>query len=228
MKEFNFSPKQWVLVRDNDKQKWSLAIFSHYDKESIYSPYRMLLNVGFKQCIPYDGNEQLLNTTNNYVEPYIPKDGDIITRYDQEVLICKNPEKDIDGGYKFHCYAAFDLKTNTLYAYEKTYLIQLELREATNFEKQKLFEALHNDTKDWDAKNKKIINYKWKPDMDEEYYYCRFDNNAGNFQTAVAKWSHLIVDINRLNSNNCFNDWDACLRKCNKLNEIYYKTINNE
>lgn len=56
-------PFDKVLVRDEDEDKWRADFFSHID-ESRDLPYVCMSNV-WGQCIPYEGNERLLRTTNN-------------------------------------------------------------------------------------------------------------------------------------------------------------------
>lgn len=60
MKKHDFQPKEWVLVRDLDEQKWKLDIFSHYIEGNMY-PYRCV-SANYAQCIPYEGSESLLGT----------------------------------------------------------------------------------------------------------------------------------------------------------------------
>ena len=51
-----------VLVRDDDDTTWRCDFFSHLgDKEGVF----ICLTTWWKQCIPYEGNEHLLGTTNN-------------------------------------------------------------------------------------------------------------------------------------------------------------------
>lgn len=54
-------PFDKVLVRDSDNEKWELNLFSHIDEDDSY----FCLRSYWKQCIPYEGNEHLLGTTNN-------------------------------------------------------------------------------------------------------------------------------------------------------------------
>lgn len=57
-----FKPFDRVLVRDDDDTTWRCDFFSHLgDKEGVF----ICLTTWWKQCIPYDGNEHLLRTTNN-------------------------------------------------------------------------------------------------------------------------------------------------------------------
>ena len=60
MKKYDFQPKEWVLVRDLDEQKWKLDIFSHYIESNMY-PYRCV-SANYVQCITYEGSESLLGT----------------------------------------------------------------------------------------------------------------------------------------------------------------------
>ena len=62
-----FKPFDKVLVRDYIDEKWILSIFSCYEDEDKDFPY-VCLNGRYCYCIPYEGNEHLLNT------PKSPKD----------------------------------------------------------------------------------------------------------------------------------------------------------
>jgi hypothetical protein len=56
-----------VLVRDRNNDEWRGQFFSHYNNCSD-RPYICVGNEGlaeYKQCIPYEGNEHLLGTTND-------------------------------------------------------------------------------------------------------------------------------------------------------------------
>lgn len=55
------NPFDKVLVRDTDHSKWECDIFSHLgDKDGIF----VCISDWWHQCIPYEGNEHLLGTTN--------------------------------------------------------------------------------------------------------------------------------------------------------------------
>ena len=56
----NFKPKQWVLVRDDEAQEWRLGIFSHIKKGELRY---VTTGISYKYCIPFEGNEELLGTT---------------------------------------------------------------------------------------------------------------------------------------------------------------------
>lgn len=56
-----FKPFDKVLVRDRDDKKWDCDIFCHLgDKERVF----ICIRNWWRQCIPYEGNEHLLGTTN--------------------------------------------------------------------------------------------------------------------------------------------------------------------
>lgn len=55
-----FKPFDKVLVRDLDEQKWRLNLFSRITEECYYD----CVSSRWSQCIPYEGNEHLLGTTN--------------------------------------------------------------------------------------------------------------------------------------------------------------------
>lgn len=55
-----FKPFEKVLVRDGDQYEWQCNFFSGIDKENFY----LCVSARWEQCIPYEGNEHLLGTTN--------------------------------------------------------------------------------------------------------------------------------------------------------------------
>lgn len=65
MNNYNFKPFQQVLVRSCKGEPWCVDIFSNIECETT-----LYVCVGgvWQYCIPYEGNENLLGTTNE-VEP---------------------------------------------------------------------------------------------------------------------------------------------------------------
>lgn len=61
-KEYQFKPFDKVLGRDEDNELWRPAFFSHYNEKDYYS-YKCIRDM-FTQCIPYEGNEHLVGTSN--------------------------------------------------------------------------------------------------------------------------------------------------------------------
>lgn len=58
----NLTKYDRVLVRDKDDEEWEITIFINYDKLSDYA-YKTI-GEGYSQCILFEGNEELLGTTN--------------------------------------------------------------------------------------------------------------------------------------------------------------------
>lgn len=55
-----------VLVRDTAEQTWCANYFSHCKKDPVF-PYVCIKGI-YRYCIPYEGNEHLLGTTEPYTE----------------------------------------------------------------------------------------------------------------------------------------------------------------
>lgn len=65
--ERQLKPFDRVLVRDSEDQSWRCSIFSHCRKiKEDYSYYAG--GIGWNMCIPYEGNEHLVGTTDNHKE----------------------------------------------------------------------------------------------------------------------------------------------------------------
>lgn len=65
--ECPFEPFDKVLVRDCEEHEWYANCFSHYRGNDKDFPYACFGN-NFRYCIPYEGNEHLLGTTDPYTE----------------------------------------------------------------------------------------------------------------------------------------------------------------
>ena len=59
-----FKPFEKVLVRDDTNKEWSIDLFSYYDEENENFPY-VCMYIHYRYCIPYEGNEYLLGTTDS-------------------------------------------------------------------------------------------------------------------------------------------------------------------
>lgn len=61
--DYEFKPFDKVLVRDAETKPWKLDIFSHYMGKDPYKYH--CVGDYYRYCIPYEGNEYLLGTTNS-------------------------------------------------------------------------------------------------------------------------------------------------------------------
>ena len=69
-----FKAKDWVLVRDDETQRWKLDIFSHV-VDGVPCPYSCVGNY-YSKCIPFEGNEALLGTSDAPEEKHVWHAGD--------------------------------------------------------------------------------------------------------------------------------------------------------
>lgn len=60
-KSYEFKPFDKVLVRDADNNQWMCNIYSHTDSDGVF-PYKCIYSE-YKQCIPFEGYEDLVGTT---------------------------------------------------------------------------------------------------------------------------------------------------------------------
>lgn len=65
MKMFTLIPfESRVLVRDTDRESWLPAVFGFFDEcEETRENYNTVGGRFWKQCIPFENNESLVNTT---------------------------------------------------------------------------------------------------------------------------------------------------------------------
>ncbi|MGL5979869.1 MAG: hypothetical protein ACRCZY_03145 [Phocaeicola sp.] len=61
--EYQFKPFEKVLVRDSDMDLWECSFYSHKAEHLLY--VHMCLGSSWNYCIPYEGSEHLLGTTDN-------------------------------------------------------------------------------------------------------------------------------------------------------------------
>ena len=78
-----------------------------------------------------------------------------------------------------------------------------------------LLYALHAEGKDWDAENKRIIEYKWKPKDGEDYYVI---NTL--FNVIRCTWSSSGFDFDLLKSGNCFKTEEEAKAKADEIIKI--------
>lgn len=73
-KKSEFKAFDRVLVRDLDGGEWLAAFYDKYSSDVEKFPHRMIGCTYFAQCIPYEGHEHLLGTTDKYEpKPWEPK-----------------------------------------------------------------------------------------------------------------------------------------------------------
>lgn len=78
------NPTDFVLVRDKKENKWMLDIFSHKDPNNVSYPF-VCLQDNWEFCIPYKGNEHLLNTNKAY-QRIKSRDSKILSKQQMEII----------------------------------------------------------------------------------------------------------------------------------------------
>ena len=66
----NFKVGMPVLIRNYNNNQWEFTFFGRYQKDKEY-PFRCADSYTHIQCIPYEGNETLLGTTDMCDEQFI-------------------------------------------------------------------------------------------------------------------------------------------------------------
>lgn len=228
-KKFEFKPKQWVLVRDNEDERWSLAQYSHYN-ENATCEHRMVMNVGFFHCIPYEGNEHLLGTKDPYAEPFLPKDGDFVTYtyHNGNVYVaifqCTDSNL-IDNYYVDICLKNVAEEFLKKVSYDNGFdMGYSERRPSTEEEKQLLLSKLHEFGKDWDAEKKEIVDWQWEPGLGETFHYPLFSNALGKFLPMARTFDGDETSMICKARGWCRKDKDGCIDLCDTLNKIIQNT----
>ena len=93
-----------------------------------------------------------------------------------------------------------------------------DARIATEEEKQFLINALHADWKDWDAVNKRIVEYRWQPKDGEDYYVI-----STLFKVLRFTWQGSCYDFDLIKSGNCFKTEEEAKAKANEIIKIINK-----
>lgn len=78
-KKSEFKAYDRVLVRDEDQELWQAAFYAMYITHNGKYPHQVIGGDSFTQCIPYNGNEHLLGTTDSPEKPerWKPKNGEM-------------------------------------------------------------------------------------------------------------------------------------------------------
>ena len=67
--EHQFKPWQPVVVRGSDDGRWRADFFSYYNEEASVRPFMCTSGIRYEYCLPAEGNEHLVGTTNSPTPP---------------------------------------------------------------------------------------------------------------------------------------------------------------
>ena len=93
-----------------------------------------------------------------------------------------------------------------------------DVRYATEEEKQKLFDALAKKGKAWDAEKKAVVELKWKPKFNDNYFAPTFIY-SNRFHVCSCTWMNLPFDMNVNHLGWCFETREECEAFCERLNQ---------
>ena len=143
------------------------------------------------------------------------KDGDFVslnTIVGKFLIIYKS--KRVGYGLYYHAATYNGYCENRVVPYNN-WCVYDDARIATEEEKQFLLDALHADGKDWDADNKQIVDYRWKPKIGETYYYIDC-----YIEVVDDHWSDDRLDNLVRNIGNCFKTKEEAQKYADKFIKI--------
>ena len=120
--------------------------------------------------------------------------------------------------YSSFCHAIIVVGTKRMEYENWCYTLEGKTRFATEEEKQFLLDSIHAEGKDWDAVNKRIVEYMWQPKDGEDYYVI---NTL--FKVLRFTWQSYSFDFDLLKSGNCFKTEEDAKAKADEIIKILNK-----
>ena len=219
-KEFRFKPFDKVLMRSGKGDTWRPEFF-RCKIGGLEPQYVCIGGYIESECLPY--NEEfayLLGTTDDYVEPYEPKDGDFVVSEDESgnpmsIFIFKRLD-----GKDVVLYSIFYYSSSKLEIEQEGSRFGLKganLRKATLVEISDFLSKLHEIGKDWNEEKKEIVEYKWKPSLGDEYWFV-----SSAMSPLRARW---VADVDvdderRYRIGNCFRTEAEALVMAKRIKKV--------
>jgi hypothetical protein len=146
------------------------------------------------------------------VEKFVPKDGDVISS-DRAICIFKEEYGSVSPS--FSSYVAL---VNEIIGFGSTVFYETR-RPATEEEKKLLFDKLKEKSWEWDVENKELVKLKWKPKVNEYFYYPSYID-GGSFEASVSHYDEQsdIDDDLDVQNGMCFKTEQECQEFCKRLN----------
>lgn len=143
-------------------------------------------------------------------EKFEPKDGDVIFSGTSLISIFKKMTSDTS----LSAYIA--LSKGELHA-EFDSWSTLNIRLATEEEKQKLFDKLKEEGYEFDFENKELVKLRWKPKFGEDYYTPSWNEYV--FEPYLYGWAEDEFDCKCHTMGRVFKTKEECQAFCDNLNE---------
>lgn len=177
------------------------------------------LNSGDTITIP-DGCRAVIKDKIITVEKEVKefKDGDFValSNLGGKFLIIYKSKRGFSDAY-YHAVTYNGYCENYVVSYND-WCVYDDARIATEEEKQFLLDAIHADGKDWDAVNKRIVEYRWQPKVGE--YYYTLDSSFTPYSIPFREDS---LDRQLLKIGNCFKTEEEAEAKAKEILEILKK-----
>lgn len=134
----------------------------------------------------------------NYTDLHLPekwRDGDVLVdRHDSQIMALYEFVSDQDADL-FNAHILLNGDMIVLHSLE----VRKRFRLATAPEIEKFHEILHEHHKDWDAENKCLVDWQWKPKENDSYYCVDVDGDITDYT-----WDGDGFDADCYNFGNCF------------------------
>ena len=162
-----------------------------------------------------------LDGDNLLIEPkfFIPQNGDVVVceEYGTQIMICKSYIKD----NLFDAHVFFDTMDGE---FRLDFVNELYFtRRATEEEKKLLFDKMEEEGYEWDTEKMEVRKKRWKPELNETYYYPSFWGRYFSFSPASHNWHGYDSDERLFNAGWCFKTKEDCQAVCDKINEAIKK-----
>ena len=143
------------------------------------------------------------------------KDGDLLVRsYEgkKEYIVYSDKKSEIDGYIVLSYVYAND---NVCYA-NVAIVNTSDFKPASKDDTEEFQKLLHMHGKEWDFKNKKLIDWRWKPEHNEDYWYL---NDVG--EICHTLYNQLIIRDNKhVAVGNCFQTKDDAINARDRFKEM--------
>lgn len=155
---------------------------------------------------------------------YIPKFGDIVRIgtpnkiFKRDYIISIFPNKDIpkNNVSGFFNIAGVNLNGDVWIGGFGGYYNSADIREATESEKQELFDKLAKVGKRWNAETKTLEDIRWMPNLNEKYYFI-----DSRLHIAFAYYTSSFSEKDMINIGNCFHTLEATQKVADQIKEIF-------
>ena len=175
--------------------------------------YKITLPKGAKvYTIDAKADDGVLNVTVNLEQKYVPKDGDVVSCMSIIAIYAGTNE---NGSIR--TYAALHEQRLQTVISERGWGYTENFSPATETERQRLFDALAKEGKQWNAEAKQIEDLpRWRAKKNGTYYYVNDDSSIR--ETKEMEWA---IDNDFYNAGNYFRTREAAEKVASQIRDIF-------